>query len=283
MAVCVAGCVVRGEHGPDCPGTTDDGLACPGCLPRGAVAGLVLCASCWSRLQRVVRTLPSVVEHLVAAAVPSLASPSGSAGGVRRPPGPGCLWPDALDAADDLHAGLWAWCAEVAAECPWASSPPVSGSRWSADGQDVVGLAHPSGTRGLVRWLDPHLEWVGAQSWAGVMVDELGAASARASARWPVEEPERRVTEVRCPSCGALSLVVRPVRVVGGESQVVCSRLACGRVLSEQEWERARGGLSRWPGPLPVPPWLSRPPRLGHPLLRAPPRLGSPCFRYPPR
>ena len=55
-----------------------------------------------------------------------------------------------------------------------------------------------------------------------------------------MEEPERRVTVVRCPACGCLSLVVCPPRVVGAEEVVVCRLPACGRVLTGREWAALR-------------------------------------------
>lgn len=252
MSVCASGCVIRSEHSAECSGAGEDGLPCRGCAPRSASMG-VLCSWCWGRLQSVVRTLPALVEHLFDMGGQVGSSPSAGTE-VRRPAGPGCLWPEALSAADELHSMLAAWCDEVAEECPAvASVPPAAGSRRTrarvlidegtglpfVSGSVVCGVRSPSATRALVSWLDPHLGWVSSRSWSAVMLEELGAEAARASARWPMEEPERRVTDVRCPSCGALSLVVRPVRVVGGQSQVVCSRVSCGVVLTEDDWARA--------------------------------------------
>lgn len=253
MSACASGCTVRGEHLAECPGVGGDGMPCRGCAPRPASMG-VLCSWCWGRLQSVVRTLPSLVEHLFEVAGQPGSSPSRE-DGVRRPAGPGCLWPEALSAADELHAMLAAWCVEVAEECPAvASVPPAVGSRFTrarvmldedtgepfVSDSVVCGVRSPSATRALVVWLDPHLGWVASQPWSAVMLDELGAETARASARWPAEEPERRVTDVRCPSCGAMSLVVQPPRVVGQEVQVSCRVPSCGRVLSEEDWGRAR-------------------------------------------
>jgi len=77
------------------------------------------------------------------------------------------------------------------------------------------------------------------QSFTAMLAD-LARLDAGARARWAVEEPERRVQDIACPSCNAYSLVVTPVRVVGGQEQVTCSRISCGRVLSSQDWERLR-------------------------------------------
>lgn len=57
-----------------------------------------------------------------------------------------------------------------------------------------------------------------------------------------MEEPERRVTDVRCPRCGRMSLVVVPPAVVGAERMVRCTAAVCGAVLADEDWGRAR----RW-------------------------------------
>ena len=72
------------------------------------------------------------------------------------------------------------------------------------------------------------------------MIADLAPATGRALARWPVQEPERRVTDVRCPSCGAWSLVIVPPSVPGADRLVRCTLPACGSVLTEEDWERTR-------------------------------------------
>lgn len=104
----------------------------------------------------------------------------------------------------------------------------------------ILGPREPEDTRRLVAWLAPHLEWVAAQSWAADMIADLAPAASRALARWPVQEPERRVTDVRCPSCGAWSLVIVPPSVPGADRLVRCTLPACGRTLTEEDWDRAR-------------------------------------------
>ncbi|VEG28032.1 Uncharacterised protein [Actinomyces howellii] len=247
MSGCGSGCVVRGDHAPGCSGwvPSDDSavVECWGCLPRPAVQG-VLCAWCWGRMQATVRTLPSVVEHLVDVAEPSTSSPSGrrSVGAPSSRPSERALYAEALVQADDLHAALVSWALEVAEEASLRVGVPRGGTRWTADGGDPVGLAGRGATRRVVGWLVPHLEWVATRSWAPVMLEELASMSSSASRRFPVEEPQRRVTDVRCPGCGCLSLVVVQPAVVGADRLVRCTLSACGRVLSEDDWARAR----RW-------------------------------------
>lgn len=252
MSACACGCTVRDEHVADCTGMTEDGTPCRGCRPRPCEVG-VLCMRCWGRLQVVVRTLPALVDHLMEMAAPSVSSSLGGSGGGVRAAGPRSLYPPALGVADDLVAALASWC-EQAAESLGLSAPPRQGLWRTREYQtvdpdtgevytrasEVAGVRDAWAATTLVWWLSPHLERVAECSWVVDLLDDLGSASSRAAARWPVEEPERRVTDVRCPSCGALSLVVHPPRVPGAEELVVCSRPVCGRVLVPEEWERTR-------------------------------------------
>lgn len=244
MSACVSGCSIRGEHVAECDGWMLDRkgerVECWGCLPRPAEVG-VLCSWCWGRLQSVVRTLPALVEHLFECARPGLASPSGRRDGGARPSGPRCLYAPALDAADELVAMLAAWCDEVAAERLGQEPARPAGLWLTAEGdREVAGVLEASAARALVAWLDPHLEWCASQEWVGAMLADLGPASARAAGRWPVEELERRIRDVRCPGCGALSLVEVPPPVVGAERLVRCEAIECGRVMGEEDWARAR-------------------------------------------
>ena len=244
IRACASRCVRAGEHLPDCQ---DD--SCRGCAPSLAYVG-VLCARCWGRLQAVVRTMPSLVAELMSEdAAPSSSSSSG--GG--RPPGSSSLYPQQRAAADELAAALASWCIQ-AGEHLGAEAPRPPGLWWSAPGRKIdpatgeayfvesepVGIRDPAACAALVRWIDPLLDRVAAAPWAPEMLTDLSRLDAGARARWAVEEPERRVQDIACPSCGAFSLVVTPVRVVGGQEQVTCSRISCGRVLSSQDWERLR-------------------------------------------
>ncbi|PHP52582.1 hypothetical protein [Actinomyces ruminis] len=249
MSSCVSGCTIRGMHAPDCDGTTTDPsgqlVECRGCLPRPAEDGRCLCPWCVGRLTATVAGLPGLVDHLLLMAEPSVSSPSGhtDAGSSGSRPGEGMLYPSALVAVDDLHAVVATWAGEVAAE-RGIVSPPSGLSRWTvpdADGEaEPIGPAEPGSTAALVEWLAPHLEWITAQPWAGDMLADLATATARALARWPMAEPDRRVTDVRCPHCGCLSLVVSPPATAGASTTVRCSLPACGRVLGEEDWQHTR-------------------------------------------
>ncbi|WP_136314435.1 hypothetical protein [Actinomyces procaprae] len=249
MSACVSGCVIRGAHVPDCDGTATDRdgqlVECRGCLPRPAEDGACLCSWCVGRLTSTVTGLPGLVDHLLLMAEPSVSSPSGhtDAGSSGARPGEGMLYPAPLVVLDDLHAMVATWCGEVAAER--GVTPPTPGlSRWTVpdtDGEaEPIGPAEPGGTAVLVEWLAPHLEWITAQPWSGDLLSDLGTATARALARWPMAEPDRRVTDVRCPSCGCLSLVVSPPATVGASATVRCSLPACGRTLGEEDWQHTR-------------------------------------------
>ena len=263
MSQCASGCTIRGHHLAECNGWAwgrdecgqPEEVECAGCLPRQAEFG-VLCSWCWGRLQSSVRTLPSLVEHLFDMGAPPPRSPLGRPGGGRPTPGSRCLYSDALVAADGLHAILGTYAQEVAVEHPTAGSLPVGLCRWSqgrpaagplgwADVVDggadpvILGPREQEDTRRLVAWLDPHLEWIASRPWATDMIADLASAASRARARWPIQEPERRITNVRCPSCGAWSLVLIPPSVPGAERLVRCTLPACGSVLTEEDWEQA--------------------------------------------
>lgn len=234
MVACISGCTQRGEHLLDGEHSSD----CRGCLPRDAVEGR-LCGRCWGRVQSAVRTLPGLVEHLAEVAAPGVSSPSGGSGGGGRAAGPRVLYAAALDAADDLAGMLAAWCDLVAEQRLGRSQGPRPAGLWVTDDGVVAGVRAPSAVGALAAWMEPHLAWCAGRDWAADLVADLGMVE-RVAARYPAEEPDRAVSGVRCPRCGAHSLVVRPARVVGGSEQVVCSELACGAVLSEEDWERAR-------------------------------------------
>ncbi|QHO91042.1 hypothetical protein CWT12_06520 [Actinomyces sp. 432] len=235
-------------HAPDCDGTSTDRagqvVECRGCLPRPAEDGACLCSWCVGRLTSTVAGLPALVDHLLLMAEPSVSSPSGHTDtGSSARPGEGMLYPAPLVAVDDLHAMLTTWCGEVASE-RGVPAPPAGLTRWTApdaDGEaEPIGPTTPGATALLVEWLAPHLEWVTAQPWAGDMLSDLATATARALARWPMAEPERRVTDVRCPHCGCLSLVVIPPSTAGASVTVRCTLPACGRALGEEDWQHTR-------------------------------------------
>lgn len=204
-----------------------------------------MCSWCIGRLTSTVAGLPGLAEHLHLMGEPSVSSPSGhtDTGSSGARPSEGMLYPSALVALDDLHAMVATWCAEVAAE-RGVPAPPAGLTRWTVpdgDGDvEPIGPATAGATASLVEWLAQHLEWVITRPWAGDLLSDLATASARALARWPMAEPERRVTDVRCPHCGSLSLVVSPPATVGASATVRCSLPACGRTLGEEDWQHTR-------------------------------------------
>lgn len=242
MSACVRGCVLRGEHVSDCQGDRmlADGrkVQCRGCLPRVAEYGR-LCGRCWGRLQSLVRTMPSLAEHLEAMAEPSVSSPMGrmSVGAVSALGS--SLYPEALGVLDDLHAMVASWCEQVA--CERGLHAPVEASRWTvadAGGErEPMGPAYWGATRMLVGWLDPHLAWCAEQVWVDALMEDLVVATGQALRRFPMERVERR-SEVPCPQCGCSSLLVSPPAVAGADEIAHCR--VCGLVLSEEQWALTR-------------------------------------------
>lgn len=188
--------------------------------------------------------MPSLVEHLFAVAAPSLSSPSGHTGGGATAPGPRSLYAPSLGVADDLVAMLAAWCDQLADDAGLLAPRPAG--LWSVDVDDsgevsaVAGVRDPSAARVLAGYLDNRLPVCAAAPWVGDLFEDLVPAVTRASAAYPVEEPDRRVRLVPCPRCGRRTLVFSPPRLVGAPVQVSCSSPSCGASLSEDDWRRAR-------------------------------------------
>lgn len=242
MSACVRGCVLRGEHVSDCSGSANSSEGqsrqCRGCLPRVAEYGR-LCGRCWGWLQSLVRTMPSLVDHLWVLAEPGVSCALGTQSAGRARVGEGGLYPEALALVDELHAVLATWCVQIAAER--GLEVPAWGTRWTEpDGQgdrEAIGPSDPEGTRELVRWVDPHLAWCADQEWAGDLVADLAHVTGVALGRFPIERRER-VAEIACPRCGCLSLVVIPPLVAGASECVRCR--VCPLVLDEAGWARVR-------------------------------------------
>ena len=179
MTMCASGCTLRGEHLTDCDGAMTDRrgetVECGGCLPRPAEYGR-LCGRCWGRLQSLVRTMPSLADHLAMMGEPSLSSPMGHTGAAHGRPGESSLYPAAVGVLDDLHALLVSWCVEVAIER--GLGLPEAGTRWTA--MDSDGTGSRSGQPGRV----PRASW-----WPGWIRTCRGAPASRGPTRcwrtWP--------------------------------------------------------------------------------------------------
>jgi hypothetical protein len=219
---CQSGCRIRSEHLSDC----SDVETCRGCLPRPADNG-VLCAWCWQRLAGAVADMPAMVAHLREIArldrQPS-AKPLSTDPHAPADPAHGTVLSAAWLAADDLWSLLGSWAQCILEEHP-ANLRGPNARPWHGD---------------VPRWVTPHLVWAARQDWAPEMLRELAAALGLAHARWPtpddVEKP--RTVGARCPRCNQASLVYTPPSWERAPFKVACHNDDCGRVFSEDEWER---------------------------------------------
>jgi len=99
-------------------------------------------------------------------------------------------------------------------------------------------------TARLVKWLLPLLPWCSEQEWAGEMRRELSELIATTKARWPMEDTKTRaILGTPCPRCDQLALWYTPPSRFKAPFVVACGNPECGRVFSEDEWERLVGLL----------------------------------------
>lgn len=210
---------VRGQHLQECPGDE-----CPGCLPHTAEHG-VLCPRCWSRLVSGLADVPSMLRHLRETADQlTLAARVINGGGFGDAADRSVLHP-AWIAADELESLVTSWARSVLDSYPtplggWNQAP------WHGD---------------AAAWLGPHLPHAAAQEFAPLMMQQITHDLATLHARWPtVDDVERTrdIPGVRCPRCDQVSLQYAPPTWERMPFKVSCQNDDCGRVFSEDEWQR---------------------------------------------
>lgn len=185
-----------------------------------------LCSHQWEALCRTVAGVPALVEHLLLQAEPS---PQAGGNGARvRVAASGCLYPPARMAADQIHL-LLVHCLESA--CSTLGIRPKPHSKWASTA--VTGAVQAE--------LMPKLESFAQAPDAISLAGQLYRTCEVALARWPIEPAARAISTVRCPACGYLSLLEYPPSQEGGDVSVVCQRISCGLVMTEEDWKRARG------------------------------------------
>ena len=124
---CIRGCATRDVHFAACPwlGVPEGSERaaamiaanvnpCPGCAPRAARDGVLLCEGCYRRIRRLLGECPDLIAHLrslvdpLKAAVYDRVMVSSS-----RPDLPAPVPADLVDASDDLMRMLQGWAAVV--------------------------------------------------------------------------------------------------------------------------------------------------------------------------
>ncbi|WP_125777180.1 hypothetical protein [Antribacter gilvus] len=224
---CASGCRIRDEHKTDCPGDE-----CRGCLPRPANRG-TLCDTCYLHLTTDLGDVPALMEHLgevarlamVASAKPLTTDPVHRGDAAAQ-----TVLPAAYLAADELWSLVVSWAQVVLEEHP-ANLRGPNARPWHGD---------------VVAWMLPHVEWIARQEWAKEMKRELARDVRTLRARWPMPEDrenDRPVPDVRCPRCDVVALRYFPPAHYRQPFAVACTE--CGRLFSEDEWERLVSLLAR--------------------------------------
>ena len=256
---CLSGCTQRGSHLTTCETKGAEIDPCTGCLPRAAEFGN-LCPFCWQRLASDVVDAPGLVRHLRDMAEPDAGRKPAGDGRSMGDPAWGSILSAAIGAADEIHADLASWALLILEEHPNGArmAGPDEHGVWRSqdcwhviDGESVpkpstvAGIHHdPEATVRLVKWLLPLLPWCSEQEWAGEMRRELSALIATTKARWPMEDTKTRaILGTPCPRCDHLSLNYTPPCAYKAPFVVACGNPECGRVFSEDEWERLVGLL----------------------------------------
>lgn len=181
---CASGCMRSGRHGDlghgDLVSTAVCSLACTdecprrcrahcrGCVPRPVDVlddgtALAVCKGCAGRVLRAVAALPPLVAWIRSQREPSMAvGTEPMRKGKKVPPVPIRL--DAVDAADELHAQLVAWCRVIVEEHPAGfRGPDLTGSTWQrrlwSGGGDVPARVGPViGLAGIGGRLSPGIK-----------------------------------------------------------------------------------------------------------------------------
>jgi len=262
ITYCANGCTTRGQHDADCDGLCSfrgyhhrKHEACCGCAPRHAEYGN-LCAWCWQRLCSDVAAAPALVQHLREVGEPH-AGRKPMSDDVRSPndPAEADMLSAAIDAADEIHAGLASWAMLVLEEREGVEDGPDQTDWWQSrthtktdpeTGELYVSHRRPVGirkpddaaTRRLVAWLTPHLPWCAERVWAAEMRSEIASMIATTTARWPTTDYRTRpVTGVACARCHQRSLTYTPTTYYRAQFKVTCTNPECGRIYTEDEWD----------------------------------------------
>lgn len=242
---CISGCTIRGSHLTTCE-TRDAKIdPCTGCQPRPAEFGQ-LCAFCWQRLNSDVVDAPGLVRHLRFLAEPDAGRKPAGDGRSMGDPAWGSILSAAIGAADEIHANLASWALLILEEHPNGSrmAGPDPRGAWLTQYGSTVGVCRAEATERMVKWLLPLLPWCSEQEWAGEMRRELSSLIATTKARWPMEDTKTRaIAGTPCVRCHQLSLNYTPPSWFKAPFVVACGNPECGRVFSEDEWERLVGLL----------------------------------------
>lgn len=217
MNDCARGCLLHGQHIPDCP----DADTCNGCAPRPADIG-GYCQKHHDQLAGTINGIPHLIADLIALAGDTgrLAPPDAHGGDTwRRATKVDQMSPSpALETSDEAARWLHTWALSVADER--AERGPFEYRT------DAIPVPNPQRE---ARYLTSRLEYVTVQPYVNDLMDEalqFKAALTRAAA---ADAADQRIP-TRCPDCNQRTLI-RP----NGEDHVICRNDKCGAVWESDQ------------------------------------------------
>jgi hypothetical protein len=214
MTDCARGCLLYGQHTPDCTCTHDcpdhDGH-CEGCLPRPADVGHY-CQKCALKLRDDIDALPTLIHDTTRMPGGTLTPPDrATTDPTRRSTKVDQTSPSpAHDTADEAARWLHSWAIAVADER--AERGPFEYRR--------DGIPEPN-PHTEARYLAARLAHVCAASYANDLTDEARQFVHRLTQATGQSQADQRIP-TPCPHCGRRTLM-RP----NGEDHVICRNTRC--------------------------------------------------------
>lgn len=216
MNDCARGCLLHGQHIPDCLDTD----TCNGCAPRPADIG-GYCQKHHDQLAGTINGLPHLIADLLKLAGDTgrLAPPDAVAGDTwRRATKVDQISPSpALEAADEAMWWIYNW-ALVVAKSRGERGP-------FAYRTDGVPEPHPGRE---TRYLTSRLDWVSREPYANDIFDEALQLKATLTRAASADEANQRISTV-CPRCD-----MRTLTRLNGEDHVFCRNKACAAVWDDR-------------------------------------------------
>lgn len=215
MTDCQRGCLLYGQHTPDCTCThecPDHTNHCEGCLPRPAEVG-GYCQRCAFKLRDTIDNIATLTHTIQAMPGGRLAPPEHTPGddptrrGTRvdqHSPSP------AHDTADEAARWLHSWALAVADTL--TERGPFE--------YDRRGIPEPNPTT-EARYLTARIAHITAQPYANDLNDEARKLAHTLTRAAAADEGDQRIP-TRCPACNQRTLI-RP----NGEEYVICRNRRC--------------------------------------------------------
>ena len=219
LADCARGCLLWGQHHPNCP----DQDTCDGCLPRPAEIGHY-CQKCAFALRDLIADLPRLITGMYLMPGGQLAPPDRTNNGDPSRRGTKVdqlsLSP-AHDAADEAARWLHSWAVDLA---------DLLAERGPFEYRKHDGIPVPN-PKTEARYLTSRLAQLCSHPAVNDLNDEARQLSHRLTRTTGSDEADQRIP-VRCPNCNQRS-IIRP----NGKDIVQCRNRACGQAWSLGQFE----------------------------------------------